>query len=87
MAIHTGSITSPTKKSATENEAKNRLETVRRESFLQNNYNTTAFPVTAGILHKESHSDRTMDAALLRCSSGWPSSMVRWCTATAEDRK
>ena len=45
--IQIGSITSPTKKSATDNEARNRLEIVRKDSFLKNNHNTTAFPVTA----------------------------------------
>ena len=45
------------------------------------------FPLTATKLLKESHSDRTMDAALLRWSSGWLSFIVGWCTATAENRK
>ena len=34
MAIQTGSITSPTRKSATHNEAENRFEIVRKDSFL-----------------------------------------------------
>ena len=34
IMIHTGSITSPTKKSSTDNEAKKWLEIVRRDSFL-----------------------------------------------------
>ena len=69
MTINAGSITSPTERSATDNEAKNRLEIVRKDSFLYNNHNTTAFPVTAAKPDKENHSDRTMDAALLSRSS------------------
>ena len=65
IAIHVGSIISPTKKSATDNEAKNRLEIVRKASFLKNNHKTTEFPITAAKPDKENHSERTMDAVLL----------------------
>ena len=34
-----------------------------------NNHNTTAFPATAAKPGEENHGDRTMDVALLRCSS------------------
>ena len=65
ITIHTGPTTSPTIKSATDNEDKKRLEVVRKDSFLKDNHNTSSFLVTAAKLDKESHSDRTMDTALL----------------------
>ena len=34
MAIQTGSLTSPTRKSATHNEARKRFEIVRKDTFL-----------------------------------------------------
>lgn len=63
--IQAGTITSPTKRSATDKEAKKRLEIVRKDSFLKKSHSTTAFPVTAAKPDIESHSDKTMDAALL----------------------
>ena len=77
--IQIGSITIPTKKSATDNEAKNRLETARKDSFLKNNHNTTAFPVTAAKPDEKNHSERTMDASLLLCSFKQPTVMVIQC--------
>ena len=77
--IQIGSITIPTKKSATDNEAKNRLETARKDSFLKNNHNTTAFPVTAAKPDEEKHSERTMDASLLLFSFKQPTVMVIQC--------
>ena len=65
ITIHTGPTTSPTIKSATDNEDKKRLEVVRKDSFLKDNHNTSSFLVTAAKLDKKSHSDRTMDTALL----------------------
>ena len=76
MTIHSGSTKSPTERSATDREAKYRLEIVRNESFLQNSHRTAAFPVTVAKPEKENHNDRTMDAVLLRSSRGWLSFMV-----------
>ena len=76
MTIHSGSTKSPTERSATDREAKYRLEIVRNESFLKNSHRTAAFPVTAAKPEKENHNDRTMDAVLLRSSRGWLSFMV-----------
>ena len=36
---------------------------------------------------KESHTDSTMDAAVLRCSSEQLPFMLSWCKATAEVEK
>ena len=44
MTIQTGSITSPTKKSAAANEVRNRLEIVLRDLFLKINHRTIPFP-------------------------------------------
>ena len=44
MTIQTGSITSPTKKSAAANEVRNRLEIVLRDLFLKINQRTIPFP-------------------------------------------
>ena len=87
VASHIGSTKIPTEKSATDSEAKKQLEIVRKDSFLKNSHNTIAFPVTATKLDKENHTDKQMDAALLRCLSEWLSFMVRWCTASAEKKK
>ena len=87
VVSHTGSTKIPTKKSATDSDAKKQLEIVRKDSFLKNSHNTIAFPVTATKLDEENHTDRQMDAALLRCLSGWLSFIVRWCTATAEKKR
>ena len=46
MTIQTGSITSPTKKSAAANEVRNRLEIVLRDLFLKINHRTIPFPTT-----------------------------------------
>ena len=44
MTIQTGSITSPTKKSAAANEVRNRLDIVLRDLFLKINHRTIPFP-------------------------------------------
>ena len=46
MTIQTGSITSPTKKSAAANEVRNRLDIVLRDLFLKINHRTIPFPTT-----------------------------------------
>ena len=80
-------MTRPTKASATDNEAKNRFDIVRKDSCLYNSHNTTTFPVIAAKPDKESHTDSTMDAAVLRCSSELLPFMLSWCKATAEVEK
>ena len=87
VASHTGSTKIPTEKSATDSDAKKLLEIVRKDSSLKNSHNTIAFPVIATKLDKENHTDKQMDAALLRCLSGWLSFIVRWCTAAAKKKK
>ena len=87
ITIQKGSMTRPTKASATDNEAKNRFEIVRKDSCLWNSYNTTTFPVTAAKPDKESHTDSTMDSAVLRCSSEQLPFMLSWSRNKLENRR
>ena len=85
LAILIGSMTSPTKRSATDSEAKKRLEIVRNDSLLLNKNNTTAFPATAAKADNVNHKDRTIEAVVLGCSSGQAASMFcGWQTVTVE---
>ena len=87
ITIQKGSMTRPTKASATDNEAKNRFEIVRKDSCLWNSHNTTTFPVTAAKLDKENHTDSTKDAAVLRCSSEQLPFMLSWSRNKLENRR
>ena len=87
ITIQTGSMTRPTKTSATDKEAKNRFEIVRKDLCLQNSHNTTTFPVIAAKPDKENHTDSTMDAPELRYSFEQLPFMLSWCKVTAEVQK
>lgn len=63
--IHTGAITSPTKKSATAREVMKIFETVLRDAFLAISHTTTAFPVIAAKPAIPNHDDRAILSILL----------------------
>lgn len=63
--IHTGAITSPTKKSATAREVMKIFETVLRDAFLAISHRTTAFPVIAAKPAIPNHDDREFYRAIL----------------------
>ena len=64
--IHTGSITSPTKKSAAANEVSNKLEKVLSDLFLATNHKTVPFPIIVTKLARPYHVDKTTLPAMLK---------------------
>ena len=69
MTIQTGSITSPTKKSAAANEVRNRLDIVLRDLFLEINHRTIPFPT---IVTKPATPNHVAKAILASNGSGLP---------------
>ena len=69
MTIQTGSITSPTKKSAAANEVRNRLDIVLRDLFLEINHRTIPFPT---IVTKPATPNHVAKAIFASNGSGLP---------------